>query len=204
MKLLLENFKKSMKEQFRGPTEEPSFSDPGYGEPEGFDEMQDQATDMVQHAVSGKVLKLPNGDMVTYDDPNKGGGGQFILNQSEVFAQDEEEAAEKILEMLTQLTESIKSEIMENLGAGRTDMAQKRLKGVAGAAAKKLDNPAVNRAIGLATKRLKTGNPQQKVDFLLSMINKLGIEPDELQGLMSRLKGSTRNAVRDTEQVSEE
>ena len=47
MKLLLENFKKSMKEQFRGPTEEPSFSDPGYGEPEGFDELQDQATSMV-------------------------------------------------------------------------------------------------------------------------------------------------------------
>jgi hypothetical protein len=93
------------------------------------------------------------------------------------------------------LKEKIKKKILENLGAGETGMAQKRLKGAAGAAQKKLENPAVDRAIGMATKRLQQAPPQQKVDFLLSMAQKIGIEPDELQGLMSRLKGSAKKAA---------
>lgn len=204
MKLLLENFKKNMEERFRGPTDDPSFSDPGYDEPEGFDQMQDQATSMVDHAVDGKPLKLPNGDIVTYDDPNSGGGGQFILNQSEVFANDYEEAEEKILDMLTQLSESIKTKIMENLGAGGTDLAQQRLKGAAGQAQKKMDNPAVDKAIGLATKRLAKAPDQQKVDFLLSMMSKLGLEPEDVQGLMARLKTTAKKAADADEEVAEE
>ena len=202
MKKLLENFNKNVKEHFRGPTDDPSFSDPGHDEPEGFDEIQDQATSMVDHAVDGNPLKLPNGDLVTYEDFGDG-DGQFILNQKEVFANSYDEAEEKITDMLTQLTESlkeslkesIKQKILENLGAGETNLAQQRLKGAAGAAQKKLENPAVDRAIGLATKRLQKAPPQQKVDFLLSMIQKIGIQPDELNALMARLKGSAKKAA---------
>ena len=210
MKLLLENFKKNMKEQFRGPTDDPSFSDPGYNEPEGSDEIQDQATKMVDHAVDGNPLKLPNGDLVTYEDFGDG-DGQFILNQEEVFANSYNKAEEKIRDMLTQFTESllkerIKQKILENLGAGETNLAQQRLKGAAGAAQKRLENPAVDRAIGLATKRLAKAPAQQKVDFLLSMIEKMGIDPDELQGLMSRLKSSVGKAAdaAEDEAVAEE
>ena len=210
MKLLLENFKKNMDERFRGPTDDPSFSDPGYNEPEGWDEIQDQAVDMVDHAVEGNPLKLPNGDLVTYEDFGDG-DGQFMLNQDEVFANSYDEAQEKIIDMLTQLTESllkekIKQKILENLGAGETNLAQQRLKGAAGAAQKKLENPAVDRAIGLATKRLQKAPPQQKVDFLLSMIQKIGIEPEELGTLMARLKGSAKKAAdaAEDEAVAEE
>ena len=210
MKLLLENFKKNMDERFRGPTDDPSFSDPGYNEPEGWDEIQDQAVDMVDHAVEGNPLKLPNGDLVTYEDFGDG-DGQFMLNQDEVFANSYDEAQEKIIDMLTQLTESllkekIKQKILENLGAGETNLAQQRLKGAAGAAQKKLENPAVDRAIGLATKRLQKAPPQQKVDFLLSVIQKIGIEPEELGTLMARLKGSAKKAAdaAEDEAVAEE
>ena len=82
-----------MNERFRGPTDDPSFSDPGYNEPEGFDEIQDQATNMVDHAVDGNPLKLPNGDLVTYEDFGDG-DGQFILNQDgELIITDEAEEA---------------------------------------------------------------------------------------------------------------
>lgn len=203
MKLLLENFKKNMKEQFRGPTDDPSFADPGYNEPEGFDKLQDQATNMVDHAVDGNPLKLPSGDLLTYEDFGDG-DGQFILNQSEVFANSYDEALEKIIDMLGQLSESlneqnikdlVKQKILENLGAGGNNLALGRLKGAAGAAQKKLENPTVDKALGMATKRLQKAPAQQKVDFLLSMAQKIGIEPEELQGLMSKLKGSTKKAL---------
>ena len=204
MKLLLENFKKSMKEQFRGPTDDPEFSDPGHSEPEGFDELQDQATSMVDQAVDGNVITLPNGDIVTYDDPNSGGAGQFILNQSEVFAEDYDDAEGRILNILTQLSESIKNEIIENLSAGQVGLAQRRLRGAAAAADDQLNKPAVDRAIGLATKRLAKAPDQQKVEFLLSMAKKLGIEPEEFQALSSRMKTTARKAAEVSEETSEE
>ena len=69
-----------------------------------------------------------------------------------------------------------------------------------------MEVPAVDRAIGLATKRLAKAPAQQKVDFLLSMIQKMGIEPDELQGLMARLKSSVGKAAdaAEDEAVAEE
>jgi hypothetical protein len=214
MKLLLENFKKSMKEQFRGPTDEPGFSHPDHNEPEGSDNAQDQAGAMVDMAVDGNPVNL-NGDIITYDDPNSGGGGQFILNQSEVFAQDYDEAEEKIFNILSQalpqnelkdrIKESIKQKVMENLAAGQATMAQQRLKGAAGAAQKKMDNPAVEKAMGLATKRLSKAPDQQKVEFLLSIAQKLGIEPEEMQNLMARLKTTARKSVDSNEtEVAEE
>ena len=214
MKLLLENFKKSMKEQFRGPTDEPGFPHPDQNEPEGSDNAQDQAGAMVDMAVDGNPVNL-NGDIITYDDPNSGGGGQFILNQSEVFAQDYDEAEEKIFNILSQalpqnelkdrIKESIKQKVMENLAAGQATMAQQRLKGAAGAAQKKMDNPAVEKAMGLATKRLSKAPDQQKVEFLLSIAQKLGIEPEEMQNLMARLKTTARKSVDSNEtEVAEE
>ena len=214
MKLLLENFKKNMEERFRGPTDDPSFSDPGHNEPEGFDRMQDQVTDMIDQVVDGEPIKLPTGDLLTYEDFGDG-DGQFILNQSDVFANSYDEAQEKILDMLMELSESlneekikdmVKQKILENLGAGETNLAQARLKGAAGAAQKKMQNPAVDRAIGMATKRLQKAPAQQKVDFLLSMMQKMGIEPEELQGLMTRLKATNKKAMdaAEEEDVAEE
>jgi len=213
MKLLLENFKKNMKE-FRGPTDDPSFSDPGYNEPEGFDEMQDQVSDMLDQVMGGEPIKLPTGDLLAYEDFGDG-DGQFILNQSDVFANSYDEAQEKILDMLMEVSGSlneqkikdlVKQKILENLGAGETNLAQARLKGAAGAAQKKMQNPAVDRAIGMATKRLQKAPAQQKVDFLLSMMQKMGIEPEELQGLMTRLKATNKKAMdaAEEEDVAEE
>lgn len=204
MKLLLENFRKNIKEKFRGPTDDPGFSDPGHSEPEGYDEVQDQATRMVDQAVDGRPVTLPNGDLVTYDDPNAGGGGQFILNQSEVFAEDYDGAEARILNILTQLSESIKNEIIENLSAGQAGLAQRRLRGAAASADDQLNKPAVDRAIGLATKRLAKAPDQQKVEFLLSMAKKLGIEPEEFQALSSRMKTTARKAAEVSEETSEE
>ena len=69
-----------------------------------------------------------------------------------------------------------------------------------------MQNPAVDRAIGMATKRLQKAPAQQKVDFLLSMMQKMGIEPEELQGLMTRLKATNKKAMdaAEEEDVAEE
>ncbi len=208
MKLLLENFKKNMKEQFRGPTDDPSFSDPGHDEPEGFDELSDKVTAMVDDARNGTPVTLP-GDrdsILTYDDFGDG-DGQYLLD-GEVFANSFDEAEEQLIQMLQNtdsggeemnlqevLKEKIKQKILENLGAGETNLAQQRLKGAAGAAQKKMENPAVDRAVGLATKKLAKAPDQQKVDFLMSMMEKLGIDAEQLQGLLSRLKTTARKSA---------
>lgn len=102
---------KKIIEARRGPTDDPNFANPGYNEPPGFDKMQDQAQDLVQQALSGEVVKLPNGDMLTYEDFG-GGDGQFILNQDEVYVQGsekdprgEESAYQKILNTLVDFNE---------------------------------------------------------------------------------------------------
>ena len=222
MKKLLENFKKNMDERFRGPTDDPSFSDPGADDPEGFDELSDRVVAMVDDATNGNPVTLPGDKVLTYNDFGDG-DGQYLLD-GEVFANSFDEAEEQLMQMFDPrfnenttsggeemnlqevLKEKIKQKIMENLGAGETNIAQQRLRGAAGAAQKKLENPAVDRAIGMATKRLQRANPQQKVDFLLSMIQKIGIEPEEMQGLMARLKASVGKAAKDSddEAVAEE
>lgn len=196
MKLLLENFKKSMKE-FRGPTDDPSFSDPGYNEPEGYDELSDEVTELLNAVTKGRPMKLPTGGVLSFDQDSQ----QYLLD-GEVFANDYDEAEEELMRTMLgsdineeKIKELVKEKILENLGAGGTNLAQQRLRGAAGAAQKKLENPAVDRAIGMATKRLQKAAPQQKVDFLLSMIQKLGIQPEELGTLMARLKGSAKKAA---------
>ena len=200
MKLLLENFKKNMDERFRGPTDDPSFSDPGADEPEGYAEFADKVSDIVDAVTNGQQFKLPNGEILTYEDFGDG-DGQYLLGD-DVFANSFDEAEEELIDMLDmeslneqKIKELVKQKILENLGAGESNLAQQRLKGAAGAAQKKLENPAVDRAIGLATKRLQKAPPQQKVDFLLSMIQRIGIEPEELGTLLARLKGSAKKAA---------
>ena len=199
MKLLLENFKKNMDERFRGPTDDPSFSDPGYNEPEGYAEFADKVSDIVDAVTNGQEFKLPNGQTLSYNDFGDG-DGQYILD-GDVFANSFDEAEEGLIDMLDMesleenIKKIVKSKIMENLGAGSTGLAQSRLKGAAGAAQKKLENPAVDRAIGMATKRLKVAPAQQKVDFLVAMIKKLGVEPTELESMMSRLKTTVKKAA---------
>ena len=200
MKLLLENFKKNMEERFRGPTDDPSFSDPGADEPEGYADFADKVSDIVDAITNGQEFRLPNGEILSYEDFGDG-DGQYLVGD-DVFANSFDEAEEKLRDMLDmeslneeKIKDMVKQKILENLGAGETNLAQARLKGAAGAAQKKMQNPAVDRAIGMATKRLQKAPPQQKVDFLLSMIQKMGIEPEELQGLMARLKGSNKKAM---------
>lgn len=197
MKLLLENFKKNMEERFRGPTDDPSFSDPGYNEPAGYDELSDEVTELLNAVTKGRPMKLPTGGVLSFDQDSE----QYLLD-GEVFANDYDEAEEQLMSTMAdsgineeKIKELVKERILENLGAGETNLAQQRLRGAAGAAQQKLDNPAVTRAIGMATKRLQKAPPQQKVDFLISMIQKLGIQPEELQTLMSRLKGSAKKAA---------
>jgi len=211
MKKLLENFKKNMDERFRGPTDDPSFSDPGYDEPEGYAEFADKVSDIIDAVTNGQEFKLPNGQTLSYNDFGDG-DGQYILD-GDVFANSFDEAEEELIDMLDmeslneqKIKDLVKRKILENLGAGESNLAQQRLKGAAGAAQKKLENPAVDRAIGLATKRLQKAPPQQKVDFLLSMIQRIGIEPEELGTLLSRLKGSARKAAdaAEDEAVAEE
>ena len=200
MKRLLENFKKNMEERFRGPTDDPSFSDPGADEPEGYADFADKVSDIVDAITNGQEFRLPGGQVLSYEDFGDG-DGQYLVGD-DVFANSFDEAEEKLRDMLDmeslneeKIKDMVKQKILENLGAGETNLAQARLKGAAGAAQKKMQNPAVDRAIGMATKRLQKAPAQQKVDFLLSMMQKMGIEPEELQGLMTRLKATNKKAM---------
>ena len=207
--------------EFRGPTDDPSFSDPGADDPEGFDELSDKVRQMVEDATNGTPVTLP-GDrdsILTYNDFGDG-DGQYLLD-GEVFANSSDEAEEQLMQMFDPrfnentnsgeqemnlqevLKEKIKQKIMENLGAGETNLAQQRLRGPAGAAQKKVEIPAVDRAIGLAAKKLAKAPDQQKVDFLLSMMQKLGIDAEQLQRLLSRLKTTARKSAAAAEDEAE-
>ena len=74
MKLLLENFKKNMEERFRGPTDDPSFSDPGADEPEGYADFADKVSDIVDAITNGQEFRLPGGQVLSYEDFGDGDG----------------------------------------------------------------------------------------------------------------------------------
>lgn len=78
MKLLLENFKKNMKENFRGPTDDPSFSDPGYNDPPDYDRLNDEAGEILGRAMEnpGTKIEVDHSMHVTYDAE----GDQFIVD----------------------------------------------------------------------------------------------------------------------------
>ena len=206
--------KKLVEARFRGPTDDPSFADPG-GSME-YDELSDRVTDMLDDVTKGEVANL-QGKQLSYNDFGDG-DGQYLLD-GDVFANSYDEAERKILDMLDpryneqnnlgeqimkivserideeRILTIVKNKIMENLTAGRTGLAQKKLKGAAGEAEKRLATPGVNRAIGLATQRLQRATTQQKVDFIVSMIQRLGIKPEELEGMMSKLKTTVGRAA---------
>ena len=142
MKLLLENFKKNMEERFRGPTDDPSFSDPGADEPEGYADFADKVSDIVDAITNGQEFRLPGGQILSYEDFGDG-DGQYLVGD-DVFANSFDEAEEKLRDMLDmeslneeKIKDMVKQKILENLGAGETNLAQARLKGAAGAAQKK-------------------------------------------------------------------
>ena len=182
MKLLLENFKKNMKENFRGPTDDPSFSDPGAGEPEGFDELSDMVTNILDSAASGNPATLPNGDILRIDSES----GQYLLDD-EVFANDYDEAENKLLRMLEPMSEEVGN-----------------LQGMAASAQKKMEMPVVTRTLDIVAKKLQNAPAQQKVEFIISMAAKIGIEPEELQSLMSRVKSTTSKTVKSASQEPSE
>lgn len=120
MKLLLENFKKNMEERFRGPTDDPSFSDPGADEPEGYSEFADKVDDIIDAVTDGQEFKLPNGEILSYEDFGDG-DGQY-LEGGDVFAYTSKEASEKLLDMLDmeslneeKIKDMVKQKILENL-----------------------------------------------------------------------------------------
>ncbi len=93
-----ENEKRRLDEAFRGPTDDPSFSDPGYNEPEGYDVFADKISDIVDDVTRGQQFKMPNGQVLSYEDFGDG-DGQYILD-GDVFANSFDEAEEKLLDMM--------------------------------------------------------------------------------------------------------
>jgi len=105
MKLIMENWRKfeekeknRLDEAFRGPTDDPRFSDPGYNEPEGYDVFADKVSDIVDDVTRGQEFKMPNGQVLSYEDFGDG-DGQYILD-GDVFANSFDEAEEKLLDMM--------------------------------------------------------------------------------------------------------
>ena len=130
-----------MEERFRGPTDDPSFSDPGADEPEGYADFADKVSDIVDAITNGQEFRLPNGEILSYEDFGDG-DGQYLVGD-DVFANSFDEAEEKLRDMLDmeslneeKIKDMVKQKILENLGAGETNLAQARLKGAAGAAQK--------------------------------------------------------------------
>lgn len=137
MKLLLENFKKNMEERFRGPTDDPSFSDPGADEPAGFEQASEKADDMLDMAESGKLVPLKDNLVIRFEDFGDD-DGQYLIGTKEqvmdmnstdvqVFRKDQRDDLEEMLTDLVlqdmkdegPLEESlktlIKNKILENI-----------------------------------------------------------------------------------------
>ena len=87
--------KKLVEARFRGPTDDPSFADPG-GSME-YDELSDRVTDMLDGVTKGEVANL-QGKQLSYNDFGDG-DGQYLLD-GDVFANSYDEAERKILDML--------------------------------------------------------------------------------------------------------
>jgi hypothetical protein len=81
VKLLLENFKKKMKE-FKGPTEDPGYSDPGYDDPQNYDHYSDLADEILSKAENQpkRLQNVSNNMHVAYD------GIQYFTYSSEAPA----------------------------------------------------------------------------------------------------------------------
>jgi hypothetical protein len=99
MKLIMESWR-SFKNEIRGGDlnvdRYPGSMSPD-NEPEGFAELQDKATELVDIATKGEPVTLPNG-ILTYEDFGDG-DGQYFLN-GEVFANSYDEAEKMIIDIL--------------------------------------------------------------------------------------------------------
>ena len=111
MKLIIENWRNFKNEQsFRGPTDDPSFSDPGYNEPEDFTPLSDEITAMLDKAAREGPVTLPTGKVLSYN----GAGDQFILD-GEVFANGYNEAEDLLYTELEGLEEQISQLVYEEI-----------------------------------------------------------------------------------------
>ena len=111
MKLIIENWRNFKNEQsFRGPTDDPSFSDPGYNEPEDFTPLSDEITAMLDKAAREGPVTLPTGKVLSYN----GAGDQFILD-GEVFANGYDEAEDLLYTELEGLEEQISQLVYEEI-----------------------------------------------------------------------------------------
>ena len=201
--------KKLVEERFRGPTDDPSFADPG-GSME-YDDLSDEVNGMMAQAMKkpGKPVTLPNEKMLTYKKYGEG-DGQFFLD-GEVLASEYDDAEDQIMDMLDQryneqnnsgdlnmnkLEEMIKEKIKQKLiSEMKKSNVSEDLQGRGATIYKRLNATASTRNIldkvgGLVAK-LPT---VQKVDFLVEfMTDKLQVTPEELEGLMSRLRQNIKS-----------
>ena len=99
-----------MEERFKGPTDDPSFSDPGAGEPEGFDQASDKADNMLDMAESGKLVPLKDNLVIRFEDFGDDDGQYLIGTREQVMDMDStdvqvfrKDQREDLEEMLTDL-----------------------------------------------------------------------------------------------------
>lgn len=201
--------KKLIEARFRGPTDDPSFADPG-GSME-YDELSDKVNGMLSQAMKnpGKPVTLPNEKMLTYKKYGEG-DGQFFLD-GEVLANEYDDAEDQIMDMLDQryneqnnlgdlnmnkLEEMIKEKVKQKLiSEMKKSNISEELEGRGATIYKRLNAQSsvrniLDKVAGLVAK-LPT---LQKVDFLVEfMTDKMQVSPEELQTLMSRLRANIKD-----------
>lgn len=201
--------KKLIEARFRGPTDDPSFADPG-GSME-YDELSDKVNSMLSQAMKkpGKPVTLPNEKMLTYKKYGEG-DGQFFLD-GEVLANEYDDAEDQIMDMLDQryneqnnlgdlnmnkLEEMIKEKVKQKLiSEMKKSNISEELEGRGATIYKRLNAQASVRNIldkvGTLVGKLPT---LQKVDFLVEfMTDKMQVSPEELETLMSRLRANVKD-----------
>ena len=204
--------KKLVEARFRGPTSDPSFADPGYLDPDGsYDELSDMVNDMLSQAMKnpGKPVTLPNEKILTYKKYGEG-DGQFFLD-NEVLANEYDEAEDQIMDMLdpryneqnnlgdlnmNKLEEMIKEKVKQKLISEMKKLnVSEELQGRGATIYKRLNATASTRNILDKVGGLVAKLPTiQKVDFLVEfMTDKLQVTPEELEGLMSRLRQNIKS-----------
>ena len=99
--------KKLVEERFRGPTDDPSFADPGYNEAPGSQEAMEQSQKMLDRADGGKLVPLKDDIVLRFEDFGDG-DGQYLVGtkeqvmdpeniESEVFRKDQRDNLEEML-----------------------------------------------------------------------------------------------------------
>lgn len=219
MKLLLENFKKNMKE-FKGPTADPEYSDPGYDDPQNYDHYSDLADEILSKAEDQpkRLQNVSNNMHVAYD------GIQYFTYSSEAPASlddyDEMYPAENREQLIDDIIETLINDSKEQdaLDATTHDLKEiemntntileneiktlvknkieEKLGQQAANLAKKMKVGAVSRVMDLITKRVAKLPVQQKIEFAIEILGKIGIQPTEMEQLMMRFKSTISKAAK--------